>query len=102
MQSFFGCWSGREETVVLEVATPLEATVTVDEESAAKQEAQHADRRLTNFTDGSRLAVTWMKGNTWEGYKTHMGWGQEAYDANRKGLTGSGIQRPYTRNSHHL
>ena len=40
------------------------------------------------FTDGSRLehgatgyAVTWKKGTTWKSHKTHMGWGQEAYEA---------------------
>jgi len=39
------------------------------------------------FTDGSRMehgatgfAVAWKKGTTWKGHKTHMGWGQEAYD----------------------
>ena len=37
---------------------------------------------LTIFTDGSRLengatgyAVTWKKGMSWKGHKTHMGWG---------------------------
>jgi len=41
----------------------------------------------TIFRDGSRLenggmgyAVTWKKRSTWKGHKTHMGWGQEAYD----------------------
>jgi len=40
------------------------------------------------FTDGSRLeneavgyAVAWMNGRSWEGIKTHMGFNQEAYDA---------------------
>ena len=40
------------------------------------------------FTDGSRLddgaagyAVTWKSGSTWKGIKTHMGYNQEAYDA---------------------
>jgi len=40
------------------------------------------------FTDGSCLengatgyAVTWKKGTSWRGHKTHMGWGQEAFDA---------------------
>jgi ribonuclease HI len=39
------------------------------------------------FTDGSRLedgatgyAVVWKNGSTWKGHRTHMGWGQEAYD----------------------
>ena len=40
------------------------------------------------FTDGSRLddgaagyAVAWRDGQTWKGIKTHMGYNQEAYDA---------------------
>ena len=40
------------------------------------------------FTDGSRLeneaagyAVAWKSSQTWEGIKTHMGFNQEAYDA---------------------
>ena len=40
------------------------------------------------FTDGSwaetgttGYVVTWKKGETWKGVKAHMGWGQEAYDA---------------------
>jgi len=40
------------------------------------------------FTDGSRLdggaagyAVAWKSGLTWKGIKTHMGYNQEAYNA---------------------
>jgi ribonuclease HI len=40
------------------------------------------------FTDGSRLdsgaagyAVAWQNGQHWVGIKTHMGYSQEAYDA---------------------
>ena len=43
---------------------------------------------LTMFTDGSRLdsgacgyAVAWKRGNEWRGQKVHMGYNQEAYDA---------------------
>ena len=39
LQSSFGCWDRKEETVLLEVASHLEAVVTIGEESAAKQEA---------------------------------------------------------------
>jgi len=89
LQSHLGCCNGREEAVLLEVASPLEATTTVKEEEAAANEAKRTDRpELTIFTDGSRLengatgyAVAWKKGQTWKGHKTHMGWGQEAYDA---------------------
>jgi len=52
-------------------------------------EARRLDRPgLSIFTDGSRLengatgyAVAWKKGASWKGHKTHMGWGQEAFDA---------------------
>jgi len=45
-----------EETVLLEVATPLEATTAIDEEAAAMREAQLSGRPgLTIFIDGSRL-----------------------------------------------
>ena len=40
------------------------------------------------FSDGSRLddgaagyAVVWKRGLTWSGIKTHVGYNQEAYDA---------------------
>ena len=74
LQSQLGCWNGREEAVLLEVASPLEATTTVDEEEAAANEAKRTDRPgLTIFTDGSRLengatgyAVAWKKGQTWK------------------------------------
>jgi len=89
LQSALGCWNGREETVLLEVASPLDESTTVEEEAAAAREANQLDRPgLTIFTDGSRLengatgyAVTWKKGKSWKGHKTHMGWGQEAFDA---------------------
>ena len=53
------------------------------------REAQLSGRPgLTIFTDGSKLengatgyAVAWKKGDTWKGHETHMGCGQEAYDA---------------------
>jgi len=83
LQSALGCWNGREETVLLEVASPLE------EEAAAALEAKRPHRPgLTMSTDGSRpengatgYAVTWKKGMVWKGHKTHMGWHQEAFDA---------------------
>jgi len=82
LQSSLGCWNGREETVLLEVATPLKATTTIEKEAAAIQLSGWPG--LTIFTDGSRLengatgyAVAWKKGDTWKGHKTHMGWGQE-------------------------
>jgi len=88
--------------VLLEVATPLEATTTIEEEAAVVNEARQPIRSgLTIFTDGSRLeneatgyAVTCKKGLTWKGHKTHMGWGQEAYDANVPPLRGPSKWRP--------
>jgi len=45
LQSFLGCWNGREETDLFEVATSLQATTTIEEEAAAMREAQfRADR----------------------------------------------------------
>jgi len=69
------------------VASPLDATATIDEETAATLEARRLGRPgLSIFTDGSRLengatgyAATWKKAHTWKGHKTH--WGQEAFDA---------------------
>ena len=67
----------------------LGATITIEEEVAAANEARQADRPgFTVFVDGSRLengttgyTVAWKKGQTWKGHQTHMGWGQEANDA---------------------
>jgi len=80
-----GLWNGREETVLLEVATPLEATVTVDRQTGSPTcgptGTNHLHGRLPPGNGATGYAVTWKKGNTWRGHKTHMGWGQEAYDA---------------------
>jgi len=89
IQSALGCWNDREETVLLEVASPLDASATIEEEAAAALEARRLDRPgLSIFTDGSRLengatgyAVAWKRGASWKGRKTHMGWGQEAFNA---------------------
>jgi len=54
----------------------------------AKEEAEWYRSGLTMFTDGSRLdngatgySVVWQNGQRWVGIKSHMGCGQEAYDA---------------------
>jgi len=94
LQSSLGCWDRKEGTVLLEVASTLEATVTKEEESADKQEAKRTDRPgLAMFTDGSRLeygasgyAVAWKKVTTWKGHKAHKGWGWEAYDTECAGI----------------
>ena len=58
------------------------------------------------FTDGSRLddgatgySVVWQNGQSWVHIKTHMGYNQEAHDAERAALpraleTASGRQTP--------
>jgi len=73
--------------VLLEVASSLDASTTIEEEAAVANAKQLNRPGLTISTDGSRLengatgyAVTWKKGLTCKGHKTHMGWGQEAYD----------------------
>lgn len=54
----------------------------------AKEEAERDRTGLTTFTDGSRVesgatgyAVTWRKGGGWASIKTHMGFNQEAFEA---------------------
>jgi ribonuclease HI len=58
------------------------------DEKLAKAEAERTRPGLTMFTDGSRLdsgaagyGVAWQNGQSWVGIKTHMGYNQEAYDA---------------------
>ena len=88
----FSDYSGRVEEIVLpeEGPTELDAAITVAEAAWAEQEARKADAQpgLTLWTDGSRdanggtgYAVVWRKGRTWVGRKVHMGYYQEAYDA---------------------
>jgi len=66
----------------------LDAELLQEEEAEAKAEAERARPGLTMFTDGSRMeggaagyAVVWKNGQTWESIKCHMGYNQEAYDA---------------------
>ena len=77
-----------ESTVLLEEAETLDTELLQEEEAEAKAEAEKARPGLTMFTDGLRLddgatgyAVVWRNGQTWEGIKAHMGYNQEAYDA---------------------
>ena len=79
LRSFLGCWNGREDTVLLEAAFPLEATVVIEQEAAAARKARLDLPCLTIFTDGARLengatgyAAVWKKGNDWDGLKSHM------------------------------
>jgi ribonuclease HI len=59
-----------------------------EEREEAKKEAERERPGLVMFTDGSRqengaagYAVAWKNGQSWEGVKVHMGYNQEAYDA---------------------
>jgi len=82
-------YAGRTESIVLlEEPQTLDAELIQEEEAEAKGDAEKPRSGLTMFTDGSRLddgatgyAVVWKAGQTWKGVKTHMGYNQEAYDA---------------------
>jgi len=81
-------WTETEETVLLEEPETFDAALIQEEEEEAEKEAERALPGLTMFTDRSRLdngaagyAVTWKKGEAWVGIKTHLGFNQEAYDA---------------------
>jgi len=81
-------WIETERTVLLEELEPFDAELIQEEREEAKREAEKERPGLVMFTDGSRLengaagyAVAWKNGQTWEGIKTHMGFNQEAYDA---------------------
>ena len=88
----FSEYSGRVEEVCLpeDGPTDLEANVSIADAEWAKEEAMRADSQpgLVLWTDGSRdenggtrYAVVWKKGRWWAGRKVHMGYYQEAYDA---------------------
>jgi len=49
LRSFLGCWNGKEETVLMETATPLEAIVVVEEEDAAARPPQNATTKPPHF-----------------------------------------------------
>jgi len=82
-------YSGRtEETKMTSRPEKMEAVRIVEDRERAIEEAKNDSEGLTIFTDGSRLesgatgyAVTWKAGNQWRGVKTHMGYNQEAFDA---------------------
>jgi len=83
-------YSGRmEETITLPLAAKrLDLETIVEEKEKAKQTAERERAGLTIFTDGSRAsngatgyAVTWKNRSKWVGVKTHLGYNQEAFDA---------------------
>ena len=68
----------------------LGARTSIADAEWAEQEARRADSQpgLVLWMDGSRdengavgYAVAWRKGQIWAGRKAHMGYYQEAYDA---------------------
>jgi len=44
LQSHLGCWNGKEETCLLEVASPLDTSTTIEEAEAAATEAKRTGR----------------------------------------------------------
>jgi len=81
-------WTETERTVLLEEPESFDAELIQEQREEAKKEAEKERPGLVMFTDGSRLeneaagyAVAWKNGQIWEGIKTHMGFNQEAYDA---------------------
>jgi len=77
-----------ERTVLLEEPETFDAVLRQEEEEVAKAEAEKARPGLAMFTHGSLMedgaagyALVWRKGVAWAGIKTHMGYNQEAYDA---------------------
>ena len=88
LSTALACTGRTEETVLQEDPETMDAELMQEEEEEAKKEAEKACPGLTVFTDGSRLedgaagyAVAWKRGESWVGIKTHMGYNQEAYDA---------------------
>jgi len=81
-------WIETERTVLLEEPESFAAELIQEEWVEAKREAEKERPGLVMFTDGSwlenesaRYAVAWKNGQTWEGIKIHMGFNQDAYDA---------------------
>jgi len=81
-------WTETERTVLLEEPETFDTELIQEEREEAKKEAEKERLGLVMFTDGSWLeneaagyAVAWKSSQTWEGIKTHMGFNQEAYDA---------------------
>jgi hypothetical protein len=83
-------YEGRSEsTILLEEPETLAGELLQEEGAEVNAEAEKVLPGLTMFTDGSRLdsgagsAVVWKNGQFWKDIKTHMGYNQEAYDAER-------------------
>jgi uncharacterized protein YegL len=75
-------------TVPLDDPETLNAETIQEDKMSAKAEAERARPGITMFTDGSRLdswatgyVVVRQNGQSWVGIKNHMGYNQEASDA---------------------
>jgi len=67
---------------------PADHQLLQEKVAETKAEAEKERPGFTMFTDGPRLdsgaagySVVWRRGQAWVGIKTHMGYRQEAYDA---------------------
>jgi len=82
-------YAGRVEPISLPgKSEKLGVQMIVEEREKAKEEAKKRRAGLTIFTDGSRIdsgaagyAVVWKEGEEWAGVKAHIGFNQEAFDA---------------------
>jgi len=81
-------WTATEETVLLEDPEHLDAMLVQEEYEEARKKAEKERPGLVMFMDGLRLesgaagyVVAWKNGCTWKGIKTHLGYNQEAFDA---------------------
>ena len=78
LESFLGYSGRQEEIILLETTEPLSTTTIMNGETEAKNEAEQRRPGLVIFADVPRTeegaieyAVTWKKGQTWEGHKVH-------------------------------
>jgi len=81
-------WTETEKTILPEEPELLQAVLIQKEWKEAKKEAEKEWPGLVRFTDGSQqvegtvgYAMAWKDGHSWKGIKTHMGYNQEAFDA---------------------
>ena len=89
---------------------PFRAELIQEEREEAKKDAEKERLGLVMYTDGSRLkslaagyTVAWENGHIWEGIKTHLGYNQEAFDAECAALARAleSASRPDTISTNH-
>jgi len=81
-------WTRTEKTVLPEEPEPLDMAMIHEEREETKKEVEKERPGLVMFTDGSwqeegtaGYTVAWKDGRTWKVIKAHMGYNQEAFDA---------------------